>query len=624
MPNTLLVVDNEPQALKAVERLLKRKSYRILTASSAKEALAVLQAQAAVGEQVGVVLSDYTMQDMNGAELLGKVSKLYPDTMRILLTGHADLDVVIDGINTGAVHKFLFKPCNNRLMQKLIAEAFDSHNLILENRRLTTELEEANRKLETVNATLENSVKQKAEELIKAVYYDSLTGLASRPLIRDRLDQAIKRMKGQQCKIAVFLIGLDRFKFINESLGHRAGDQVLIKIAERLKNAVRTADTVGRLGADVFCLVLNEQQGAESPGVVARRLFEVISAPLTIKNQNIFLTSSIGISLYPEDDADAESLFSHAETAMRQAKLQGSNSYRYYSGEFNRAATRHLSLEAELREAIARQEFELYYQPRVDIEAGCVIGAEALLRWRHPTRGLLSPEDFLQVLEETNLIRPVGKWVLEEGCAALKRWQDQGLSFLKLAINLSARQFREKELPALIQAIVDRTGLVLNDHHLEVEITESLLMEDVTIAHKVLKRLHRMGIMIAIDDFGTGYSALSYLIQFPLNYLKIDKSFVDRIDHNDDAKAIVEAIVSLSYSLKLRVIAEGVENRRQLSALQALGCKQFQGYLFARPMPEEEFVNIVKDDRGVSIVAQAPEDRLLLDSPEPPRSRKFN
>lgn len=624
MSNTLLVVDDEPQVLRALERLLKRKKYRILVAASAKEALAVLHAQAEAGEPVGVVVSDYTMEGMSGTGLLGKVAKFYPDTIRILLTGHADLNVIIDGINTGAMHKFLFKPWNNRLLQKLVAEAFESHNLILENRRLTKELEEANRKLETINATLENSVKEKAEELVKAVYYDSLTGLASRTLIRDRLDQTINRMKGQQCKIAVFLIGLDRFKFINESLGHQAGDQVLIKIADRLKQGVRTADTVGRLGADVFCLVLNEQQGADTPSLVARRLFDVISAPLTIKNQNIFLTSSIGISLYPEDDEDAESLFLHAETAMRQAKLQGSNSYRYYSGEFNRAAVRHLSLEAELREAIEKKEFELYYQPRVDIEEGCIVGAEALLRWRHPTRGLLTPNDFFSVLEDTNLIQAVGKWVLEEGCAALKRWQNQKLSFVKLAVNLSPRQFREKKLPDLIQDIAGRAGLDLNDHALEVEITERLLMDDVSIAHSVLKRLHKMGIMIAIDDFGTGYSALSYLIQFPLNYLKIDKSFVDRIDKNDDAKAIVEAIISLSYSLKLRVIAEGVENRRQLSALQALGCKQFQGYLFARPMPEEEFIGLVKRDRGVSIVVQKPEDRLLVDSPPSSSSRKFN
>lgn len=624
MPNKLLVVDDEPQVLQALERLLKRKKYRMLTASSAKEALVMLEAEDEASEPVGVVISNYTIPGMNGIELLGKISKLYPDTIRILLTGHADLKVVIDGINAGAVHKFLFKPWNDRLLQKLLAEAFESHSLIVENRRLTCELEEANRKLETINATLEISVKQKAEELVKAVYYDSLTGLASRALVRERLDQAISRMKDQQSKIAVFLIGLDRFKFINESLGHQAGDQVLIKIAERLKQGVRTADMVGRLGADVFCLVLNEQQGADSPGLVARRLFDVISAPLTMKNQNIFLTSSIGISLYPEDDEDAESLFLHAETAMRQAKLQGSNSYRYYSGEFNRAAVRHLALETELREAIAKQEFELYYQPRVDIEEGCIVGAEALLRWRHPTRGLLTPDDFFSVLEDTNLIQPVGRWVLEEGCTTLRRWQNLNLSFLKLAINLSPRQFREKALPEIIRDIADKVGLDLNNHELEVEITERLLMDDVSIAHRMLKRLHKMGIMIAIDDFGTGYSALSYLIQFPLNYLKIDKSFVDRIDKNDDAKAIVEAIISLSYSLKLRVIAEGVENSRQLSALQALGCKQFQGYLFARPMPEKEFIELVQRDRGVSIVAQQPEDRLLMDSPPPSPSRKFN
>ena len=304
-------------------------------------------------------------------------------------------------------------------------------------------------------------------------------------------------------------------------------------------------------------------------------------------------------------------LLAHAETAMRQAKLQTRNQFRYYSGEYNQLASRRLSLEAELRRAVSNREFELYYQPRVDIRSQRIIGAESLLRWRHPDRGILLPYEFLSILEETGLIQTVGYWVLQESMQALQRWKKQSLPEIKLAVNLSARQFHENELPERIQEIADRVNLALSEERLELEITESLLMEDVATTRSMLKRLHRMGLEIAIDDFGTGYSALSYLITFPLDHLKIDKSFVDKVHVSDDAKAIVEAIISLSYSLRLNVIAEGVETRDQLTALESLGCKQFQGYLFARPMPEEDFVSLMLQRAGADIVQMAPEDRLL-------------
>jgi EAL domain-containing protein (putative c-di-GMP-specific phosphodiesterase class I) len=358
-------------------------------------------------------------------------------------------------------------------------------------------------------------------------------------------------------------------------------------------------------------LLATDPERVEDPGFLARRILDAVSVPLKIKEQDIFLTASIGISIFPHDATEPELLLANAETAMRQSKLQARGQFRYYSGQFNQIASRRLTLETELRRAISRKEFRLYYQPRVDSDKQRVVGAECLLRWQHPERGIVAPLEFLSVLEETGLIQNVGYWVLEESMQALQRWCTRSLPVIRLAVNLSARQFHEKQLPEKIQQIADKVKLDLTEQRLELEITESLLMDDISSTRNMLQRLHEMGLKIAIDDFGTGYSALSYLITFPLDHLKIDKSFVDKIQDSDDAKAIVEAIISLSYSLHLNVIAEGVETREQLVALQSLGCKQFQGYLFARPMPEEEFIKLMSVDEGRAIATMTPEDRLL-------------
>lgn len=609
----LLVLGSEGTQIGLAVKTLEAHGYHVQCEASAAKADKFIRAAMAGSRTLHAVLLEIAIDRSQIVELLKLLHQHYPRPARIVLARPDELQGLEELLNDGLIDKLLLQPCSDKKLAQLIEDTVRLHEAVLLNVELIKKVDDLQKEVDAANSNLDKRVKEKAEELIKLIYYDELTGLASSALLKDRLSHAIKSAARDSRKVALFLVGLDRFKYINDSLGQDIGDQVLRDISERISKCVRSSDTVSRFGGDVFGLLVTDAERVEDPGFLAHRILEAVAVPLKIQGQDLFLTASIGISIFPSDADGANLLLANAETAMRQAKLQARNQFRYYSGEFNQIASRRLSLEAELRRAINKKEFELYYQPRVDVSSQCVIGAESLLRWQHPDRGILLPGGFLSVLEETGLIQPLGYWVLEESMQALQRWQAQSLPLIRLAVNLSARQFHDRQLPDRIQQIADNVKLDLMQQRLELEITESLLMEDITSTRAMLQRLHEMGFKIAIDDFGTGYSALNYLITFPLDHLKIDKSFVDKIHTNDDAKAIVEAIVSLSYSLHLNVIAEGVETREQLIALQSLGCKQFQGYLFAKPMPEQQFVSLMSDRGGASIVEMAPEDRLLRD-----------
>ena len=592
-------------------QLVEERGYHIQRVTNTSEARNVIKNMMAHGQLLNAVLVEVAIDRSKTAELFQWLKKNHSDPVRLAVVGHDEMGDFKNLVNNGAIERLLFHPCKVKKLLRAVGEMVKSRESVASNIVLTRKVEHLQKELNTVESGFDLRVKQKAEELIKLIYYDELTGLASRALLKDRLDHALQSARRDDRKVALFLIGLDRFKYINDSMGPATGDLVLKEVAERIIKHVRSSDTVCRFSGDVFGLLTSDPERVNDPGFVARRILDAVAVPMKFSDQDLFLTASIGISLFPEDAEEAELLMANAETAMRQAKLQTRNQFRYYSGEYNQLASRRLSLEAELRRAISKQEFTLYYQPRVDIKSKRVIGAESLLRWQHPDRGIVLPNEFLSILEETGLIQSVGYWVLQESMEALQRWQEQSLPDIKLAVNLSARQFHEIELPQKIEEIASNAKLDLAEQRLELEITESLLMEDITATRAMLNRLHTMGLKIAIDDFGTGYSALSYLITFPLDHLKIDKSFVDRIHTSDNAKAIVEAIISLSYSLRLNVIAEGVETRDQLVALQSLGCKQFQGFLFAKPMPERGFVDLMSRQAGAEIVEMAPEDRLL-------------
>ena len=417
--------------------------------------------------------------------------------------------------------------------------------------------------------------------------HDALTGLANRNLLNERLERAISNARHGGTELWVVFVDLDRFKFINDTLGHEAGDILLKTLAERLKLAVREADTVARMGGDEFVLVLPEGTGRDAGMQVIQNIMDAVAEPLLIQSHEFFLTCSIGIAAYPSDGGTAETLTKHADIAMYRAKEMGRNTWQFYAPAMSERTRERLEIEADLRHALERGQFVLHYQPQLDLISGNIVGMEVLLRWNHPQHGTIAPSRFIALAEEMGLIMPIGAWVLRAACVQTRAWQLAGLGQLRVAVNLSPRQFTQKGLVQSIAAILEECGL--DARHLELEVTESMVMSDVDHAITILRDLKQLGVQIAIDDFGTGYSSLSYLRRFPIDVLKIDQSFVSDIALKEDDAAIVRAIISLAHGLRLKVIAEGVETNEQLEFLREHGCDQVQGFLFSRPVPATEF-----------------------------------
>jgi diguanylate cyclase (GGDEF)-like protein/PAS domain S-box-containing protein len=411
--------------------------------------------------------------------------------------------------------------------------------------------------------------------------YDSLTGLANRSLLNDRLQQAIYSAASYGARLAVVFVDLDRFKYVNDTLGHDVGDRLLQVMAERFTSAVATSDTVARLGGDEFVLLLHGQAGPDTVTTILERLLPAISAPLRYGQSDLEVTCSIGVALYPDDGSDPATLLKHADSAMYRAKEQGRNNYQFFTEDLNRAIKERFDLESQLRRALERGQFELYYQPRVDLASRKVIGTEALIRWHLPGRGMVSPATFIPVAEEIGLIGPISEWVLETACAQNKRWHDAGLSCV-VSVNISPQQFRGDGLVPLIAGVLSDTGM--DARSLEIEITESTVMHAGERMVEMLHAIKKLGVHIAVDDFGTGYSSLSYLKRFPVDRLKVDRSFVQHIADADDA-VIVRAIIALGHNLGLKVVAEGVETEEQIEFLRMNGCDELQGYFFSKPVP---------------------------------------
>jgi diguanylate cyclase (GGDEF)-like protein/PAS domain S-box-containing protein len=430
------------------------------------------------------------------------------------------------------------------------------------------------------------------ETLATMAYYDVLTGLPNRVLLLDRLRQAVIEAGRHERLVALLFLDLDRFKNINDTLGHEMGDLMLQNVAKRLQECVRPGDTVARPGGDEFIILLADVAHVDDVSRVAQKITDVFSLPFEIGGRELFMTCSIGISLYPFDDCDIETLYRNADAAMYHAKDEGRNNFQFYSAEMNSQSLKRLTLETALRRALERDEFRLYYQPQIDVKTGRIIGAEALIRWQHPELGLVPPLEFIPLAEETGLIVPIGEWVLRTACTQARAWQDAGLVLSRVAVNLSARQFRQPLLLDMITAALRQTGLA--PERLEIELTESLVMQNVNRTIEVLQGLKRMGVSVAVDDFGTGYSSLSYLQRLPIDAIKIDRSFIEHIPGNPDDAAIATAIIALAKSLELTVVAEGVETQEQLNFLRHHDCDTAQGYYFARPLPAEEFVRFLR------------------------------
>jgi len=429
-------------------------------------------------------------------------------------------------------------------------------------------------------------------EMTHSAEHDFLTGLPNRMLLNDRVNQAIVLAPRHHKKVAVLFLDLDGFKHINDSLGHPIGDKLLQSIAKRLVGCVRNSDTVSRQGGDEFVVLLSELGQQEDAAISALRILEAVSAAHSIDQHDLHVTTSIGVSVYPDDGLDAETLIKNADTAMYQAKENGRQSYQFFKPAMNVRAVERQSIEESLRRALEREEFTLHYQPKINLRSGEITGAEALIRWTHPTRGPVSPAQFIPVAEDCGLILPIGNWVLRESCKQARAWVDAGLPLRTIAVNISSMEFRDENFLETVFTVLKDTGL--DAKSLELELTESVLMKRAESAASVLKTLRTRGVQIAVDDFGTGYSSLSYLRKFPIDALKIDQSFVRQITAAPDDATIVTAVISMGRSLNLRVVAEGVETRGELEFLQAHQCDEAQGYYFSRPVPPQQFAKLLK------------------------------
>ena len=430
------------------------------------------------------------------------------------------------------------------------------------------------------------------DQMIHAAEHDGLTGLPNRWLLNDRIGQAIARAQRYAHRVAVLYLDLDGFKHINDSLGHPVGDKLLQSVARRLVDCIRAPDTVSRQGGDEFVLLLTEVDRPEGAASAAGRVLRALSESHSIDRHDLHVTTSVGISFYPDDGLNAETLIKNADTAMYQAKGNGRQGYQFFEPIMNARAVERQAIEEGLRRALEQHEFLLYYQPRIDLKTGAITGVEALIRWTHPTRGPVSPAEFIPVAEDCGLILPIGDWVLREACAQARAWRDAGLPAMAMAVNVSAMQFRNNNFVEGLFAILSETGM--DPRLLEVELTESVLMTRPEFMASILRTLRERGIRVAIDDFGTGYSSLSYLRKFPIDSLKIDQSFVREIASSPEATAILSAIISMAQSLKLRVVAEGVETHQELAFLQAHQCDEAQGYYLSRPVLPQQFARLLE------------------------------
>jgi diguanylate cyclase (GGDEF)-like protein len=507
-----------------------------------------------------IVLLDLGLPDSYGLESVRQVHAAAPDIPIIVLTHLNDEALASEAMKAGARDYLIKGQVENRALPRALRHAIESH-------RIQAETEFMAR-------------------------HDSVTNLPNRLVLNDRISQAIRLTRRRETVTAVIFLDLDRFKYINDSLGHAIGDQLLQSVSQRLLANVRDSDTVTRQGGDEFVILLSEIAQTGDAAISAAKLLRSLVAPHFIAGHELHIDGSIGISVHPVDGGDAETLIKNAETAMYHAKENGRNNFQYFTAEMNLKVVERQSLESSLRRALEREEFLLHYQPKVNLNTGKITSVEALIRWQHPGRGLVSPAQFVPIAEDSGLILPIGRWVLREACRQARTWQDTGLPPVPMAVNVSAAEFRQIDFVESVRTILQETGL--ESRYLELELTESVLMDDAKFTASVLGKLRDMGIHLAVDDFGTGYSSLSYLREFPIDILKIDRSFVNQITSDSGDSTIVNAIVSMGKSLKHLVVAEGIETNEQRAYLQARHCEEGQGYLFSRPLPAAQFADLLQ------------------------------
>lgn len=474
-------------------------------------------------------------------------------------------------------------------MMDVIATTNKKLEICLEQRG--EELEQHNTQLEeeiAAHKSIEKELIIHKEHLIKLSHYDTLTSLPNRVFFNEMLNKTINHASRHKKMMAILFINLDRFKNINEAFGHPIGDHVLKEIANRFSTTLRAGDILARLGGDEFIILLNDIGHSKFASPVAEKILQCASEPIKIDQQEFTLTTSIGISIYPNDGTSLEDLQQNADIALYKAKRAGSGVFQYFTKKMNLEAHEHIQLEAALRKAINNNEFVLHYQPKLNLKDGSVAGVEALIRWENPEFGLINPAEFIPIAEQTGLIMQIGEWALREACHTNKAWQTEGYEPICVAVNLSAKQFQHPDIAQLVKTILTEAGL--DPDYLELEITETAVMEDVESAINKLNAIQEMGVKISIDDFGTGYTSISYLKKFPISLLKIDQSFIKDIPENQNNTAITSAMIALAHTLGIKVVAEGVENAEQLQYLADNQCDSVQGYYLSRPLPENKIV----------------------------------
>jgi diguanylate cyclase (GGDEF)-like protein len=568
-----------------------RPNFEVDSAHQGQEGVAMVHQALSEGRPYSMAFVDMRMPP--GWDGLKTIERLWitdPDVQVVICSAHTDYDWTEVVQRLGHSDKLLVlrkpaEPIEVLQCATALSRKWENDRLVREH---VLRLEEA---ITTRTQGLE-AANQKLRHLAT---HDPLTGLPNRILLDDRLQQAIVHADRDMRSFALLVCDLDRFKLINESLGHRAGDELLQEVARRLASVTRAADTLARLGGNEFVLIGTSIGDADDAAGLAARVMDVLQAPVRIAAIDIYVSPSIGIAMYPDDGVTMQALLTRADAAMHSAKQHGRGNFRRYAPGMDAGIEDRVQLESDLHHAVALNQFELYYQPKVDTQTGEVRSAEALIRWIHPTRGIVSPAEFVPLAEECGLIGEIGGWVIREACRQTRVWQIDGVPSLRVSVNLSASQFRDSGLLDLIRSALDDAGL--EPRYLEVELTESAVMSDPEKSIDILEHLSAMGVLVSVDDFGTGYSSMSYLRRFPIDKLKIDRVFIDEIVSRPEDASIVRAIVSLAHSLRLKVVAEGVETPAQLDFLKTAGCDEYQGYHFSRPLPAADFERLMREAR---------------------------
>ena len=622
---SLLIVDDKEANVLLLERMLRSAGYASIASTTVSHAVCELHRK----NRYDLILLDLQMPGTDGFRIMECLKAIELDGYLPVLVITAQPEHQLRALQAGA-KDFISKPFDlpevlmrtrNMLEVRLLHRESKRHCRMLEEtvqelRAAESGLRSTEASLSKEKAVLDEHILQlrqanghlvvatiKAHELTAQIqatrdqmnytaHHDVLTDLPNRVLLQDRLGQAIEAARRQKRPLAVMFLDLDRFKYINDSLGHAVGDQLLQSVAQRLKDGLRHSDTISRQGGDEFVVLLPNIEHAEDAALSADKILAALTPPHHIGEHELHIGVSIGISIYPGDGQDTETLLKSADTAMYHAKENGRNTYKFFEQEMHVRSVRRQSIEAGLRRALERQEFVLHYQPVVHLLSGATVGVEALIRWCHPERGLLLPDEFVPIAEECGLILPMGRWVLREACNQAQAWIRAGFPPITVAINTSVFEFRGKDFIENIRAILAETGLA--PHLLELEMTETVLMSDAASSSSVLHALVDMGIKLAIDDFGTGYSSLSYLRQYPVDALKIDQSFVGQMIGNADNASIVSAIIGLSTNLKKKTVAEGIETAEQVALLLTLHCDEGQGYYFSHPLAAGEFAALLQ------------------------------